>query len=117
MKRLYFGKLVTDDIPRKIEKDGQIPRLQKLKPHEFEMALRAKVLEEAGEVRSARTPEELLKEAGQLSAWLGKLLEAYGITPQQLAAEVKRFKKTRGFERNFFLRYIDVPEDPRSGQR
>lgn len=113
MKRHYFGKLVTDDIPLKIQKDGQIPRLRKLKPAEFEVALRAKVLEEAGEVRSAKDRDELLKEASQLTAWLGKLLAAYGITPQQHAAEVKRFKKERGLEKNLFLHHIDIPDGQR----
>jgi len=112
MKRQYFGKLITDDIPLRIQKDGQIPRLRKLRPEEYMGALRAKVLEEAIEVKSARTPEELLKEAAQLTAWLAKLLSEHDITPQQLEAEVKRFKKERGLEKNLFLQYIDIPEQP-----
>ena len=110
MKSLYYGKLVTDDIPRKIEKDGQIPVLRKLTPPEFDVALRAKVHEEAGEVKSAKTREELLKEAAQLTGWLADLLYVYDITPQQLAAEVRRFRKERGTTKHFFLQSIDIPD-------
>ena len=98
-----YGKLVRDRIPEIIEREGRRCEVATLDEAAFLAALRAKLVEEAGEVAAA--------DAGDLSAELADVLEvvdalaaAAGLTTAQVREEQRRRRDARGgFDRRLWL--------------
>ena len=57
-----FNKLVRDNIPDKIEKNGEVAVTRILDNGEYREELYKKLLEEANEVINAKTKEDILEE-------------------------------------------------------
>ena len=101
-----YHKLVRDRIPEIILQDGCTSRIETLDEHEFELALREKLLEEAHEVASA-PPYELLNELADLYEVLDTLLQQHALTPQMLQArQAERFQARGGFSQR--IRLLEV---------
>lgn len=56
------GKLVRDKIPEQILADGKVPVVRVLQDSELLLAVKTKLVEEAGEVLKARTIEDVRRE-------------------------------------------------------
>ena len=106
MKR--YDKLVRDGIPTIIEEAGKRANWRELSDEEFREALKAKVLEEAGELLEA-SDASLLSELADLSEVIDAILRAYEFSREDL--ETLRQKKNEdrgGFARKIFLESVSV---------
>jgi predicted house-cleaning noncanonical NTP pyrophosphatase (MazG superfamily) len=105
--RLDYYKLVRDGMPRIIEADGGRPVTRVLNQAGYLAALRAKLVEEAEEARSA--PDgQLRSELADVLEVLRALTAAQGMSWEDVVAEAERKRHERGgFEQRTFLEYVD----------
>ncbi|MEJ2744926.1 MAG: nucleoside triphosphate pyrophosphohydrolase [bacterium] len=108
MPRYYYRKLVRDRIPELISGEGCPHRVRKLSETAYARALRAKILEEAYELSSAKGKKALLNELIDLQELVESFRMLLGIKPKSFQAEVKRKRRERGgFKKRLFLEYVD----------
>ena len=105
-----FRKLVRDDIPSKILSHGERVDQARIDKAESRAALVVKLFEEAQELLSASSPDEVTAELADLAEVLRSLCAATGVDwdAVQIAAEDKR--RARGsFEHNVVLMETSWP--------
>lgn len=107
-----FNKLVRDNIPNKIESNGEIAVTRILEDEEYKQELYKKLLEEAEEVISSETPDELIEELADVLEILKAISELNGKTLDDIIeiADQKRIKRG-GFEKRLFLQKTYSIED------
>ena len=94
MKTIH-NKLVRDRIPAIIRADGKIAKTEVLSEPNFKHALLQKLVEEAQEVQNAR-PEELATELADLLEVFDTIIEAFGLTQDEVMVRQKERWKSRG---------------------
>lgn len=101
-----FRKLVRDNVPEIIEKDGKKPITRVLDDKEYLTALENKLLEEVQELRSAKEdPEE---EIADIYEVLDALIEARGFTKAGISAiQEKKRREHGGFSKKLFLERVE----------
>ena len=105
--RLDYHKLVRDEVPRIIEADGGQPATRVLDQTEYLAALRAKLMEEAGEAQAA-PDAQLRSELADVLEVLRALAAARGMSWEDVVAEAARKRDERGgFDRRIFLEYVE----------
>ncbi len=97
----HYDKLIRDRIPEIMDAAGVRYEVRVMGKNEYRVALRAKVLEEAGEVAKA-APEKLAKEIGDLLEGLEALMEVEGIGLE----DVRGSQRHRRHERGGFAKQI-----------
>jgi predicted house-cleaning noncanonical NTP pyrophosphatase (MazG superfamily) len=101
--RHNYHKLVRDRIPEIIQAAGRQCEVAILNEDEYRHALRQKLVEEAQEAQTC-TDNELLIELADIQEVLDALLQAYGISPNDLAqVQAKRRRDRGGFDQQIFL--------------
>ena len=107
MERRDFNKLIRDRIPEKIAADNATASIRELEPAEYTTALKAKVVEEARELTESEG-EALIAEIADVQEVLEALMQAEGISPEQVA-EVKRAKAEMNgtFQKRLFLEWTE----------
>ena len=104
---LDYHKLVGDGIPRIIEAGGGQPITRVLDQAGYLAALRAKLIEEAGEARVA-PDRQLRSEMADVLEVLRALAVAHGMSWEDVEAEAARKRDERGgFDQRIFLEYVD----------
>ena len=105
--RVDYYKLVRDGIPRIIEAGGGQPVTHVLDQAGYLAALRAKLVEEAGEAQAA--PDgQLRSELADVLEVLQALATAHGMSWEDVVAEAARKRDERGgFDQRIFLEYVD----------
>jgi len=105
--RLGYHKLVRDGIPRIIEAGGGRPVTRVLDRAGYLVALRAKLIEEAGEAQAA--PDgQLRSELADVLEVLRALAAAHGMSWEDVVAEAARKRDERGgFDQRIFLEYVE----------
>jgi predicted house-cleaning noncanonical NTP pyrophosphatase (MazG superfamily) len=105
--RVVYNKLVRDRIPEIIQADGHRPVTHVLGSQDYQMALLAKLVEEAQEARQA-TSRELPGELADLLEVLEAVVATLAMTWQELEelAAIKRDQRG-GFNRRLFLEYTE----------
>jgi predicted house-cleaning noncanonical NTP pyrophosphatase (MazG superfamily) len=104
MKKIYYHKLIRDKVPQKMEAAGATFEVKKLSQKEFEKALIAKLGEEAKEVASARTKQELIEELADVTAVMDEIKKVKKISLAALRAVQKaNIKKKGGFAKKLWL--------------
>lgn len=99
-----YNKLVRDRIPAIIQQAGKLPKTTVLDQVRYVEELKVKLLEEANELRKADEQNEVVEEAADLLEVLYALLDAKGITLEDIEHVRRQKKKERGgFEERFFL--------------
>ena len=99
-----FNKLVRDNIPNKIEANGEVAVTRVLTDAEYQYELSKKLLEEANEVINATTSKAILEELADVLEVVRAIakLEDKNLNDVIDIAESK--KQTRGgFEKRIFL--------------
>ncbi|TSC77856.1 MAG: hypothetical protein G01um101429_927 [Parcubacteria group bacterium Gr01-1014_29] len=98
-----FKKLIRDNMPDIMAAKGTPIRTRVLEDDaEFIAALENKLLEEVQELRNKEKPA--LVQIAYMEEILDALAKAYGIPPEDIAAERKRKMEERGgFEKRLFL--------------
>lgn len=110
--RFAFDKLVRDLVVPGSASEGCRPKFRTLVGDELEARLRAKVREEAEEVASATSREEMVKEMGDLLEVQMMLMARHGITAEDVeAARLAKRAKKGGFETATLIEFNDIPLD------
>ena len=104
MNRVYYNKLIRDNIPDKIAGKGSECETRELSQEEFEQELLKKVGEEAGALPKAGSREELVAELADVVDVIEELKKAKHISDTELAAaQAENQKKKGGFAKRLFL--------------
>lgn len=100
MSGKIHNKLVRDNIPEIIRKDGMVPHTRVLGEVEFKEALLHKLIEEARELAETATIEERVDVAEVLRA----IDEAFGFTAEAIEkARADKAENRGGFRSRIFL--------------
>lgn len=100
-----YHKLVRDNVPEIMEKEGKKCVVKILDDAEYKQTLLRKIVEEAAEMRESNGDlQELIKEVGDVQEVLESIVKAFGLD----AAEIERVKNERktargSFEKKVFL--------------
>lgn len=109
VSRIYYNKLVRDNIPSKIEAKGERCEVRPVTDaQEFQQELMKKIKEEAASLAMARTKEEFMGEYADLMVVLDTLIEELGVTEEELqAVRQSNAEKKGGYEKRHFLVWSD----------
>lgn len=101
---IIYKKLVRDNIPAIIQKEGKQAEIISLDNDTFLIALKEKLVEEAKEALQASSKEEMLSELADLQEVMDKLKELYDIdqTEVNMAQAIKAIKNGK-FEKKLLL--------------
>lgn len=107
MKRVFYNKLVRDEIKYKIEGKGESCEVRTLEDNEeFQQELLKKVKEEADGLARARTREELLAEYADLMVVLDALTKELEISEADIKVALQENVKRKGkYEKRHFLHW------------
>jgi predicted house-cleaning noncanonical NTP pyrophosphatase (MazG superfamily) len=104
MKKIFYSKLVRDNIPSIIAERGSRCSIKRLPKKAFEKALLKKVGEEASGILAARTRRELILEFADVVDVLEEIKKIKKISAREVtAARRTNFKRKGGFKKRLFL--------------
>lgn len=98
MPTKLHNKLVRDKVPEIMSAGGEEPKVRTLSEEEFRQQIRLKLLADAGEVRVAKTRDELVKELADVL----EIDEAIATVENVPLDEIHRTQSTRRAERGGF---------------
>ena len=103
MEKIY-NKLVRDNIPEIIKKDGNVPIIRYLDDNDFLLELKNKLSEEYQEVLNANNSNELLEELADMLEVITYIAKVHNKTLDDIIniAKIKKDKKG-GFDKKIFL--------------
>lgn len=107
INRVYYNKLVRDNIPAKIEAKHQQCEYRKITDvQELQQELFKKIKEEAASLAMSRTKEEFLEEYSDLMVVLETLIRQLEITKEELI-EVRKDNliKKGGYKHGYYLHW------------
>ena len=103
-ERIYYNKLVWDNVPDLIREKGKECEVRELSDEEFEIELLKKVEEEASALPETASRQELIDEMADIVTVLEYIKELKGITELDIADALERHQRKRGrFEKKVFL--------------
>lgn len=108
-RRFKVGKLIRDNLPGIMRDKGILVHEEEMDDCQYIEALKAKLFEEAEEVRQTSNPEELIEELADVLEVIQSLAKASGISSQQL--EAVRLDKRRlkgGFDQKVYARFVEL---------
>ena len=105
MEKVFYKKLVRDNIPEIIENSGGVCETRILNNEEFEMELRKKLVEESKEVLNS-SKEELVGELADVLQLINNLVKNNQLTMEDVQNEMKlKEEKRGGFDKKLFLEW------------
>ncbi|MEI3530460.1 MAG: nucleoside triphosphate pyrophosphohydrolase [Bacilli bacterium] len=103
MEKIY-NKLVRDNIPDIIKKDGETPVIRILSDDEYKKELYKKLLEECNELISAKTKDDIIEEASDIFEVLSAISELEGRNIDKvIETSSQKRSKRGGFTKRIFL--------------
>ncbi len=107
INRIYYNKLVRDNIPAKIEAKRQKCEIRKITDvQELQQELFKKIQEEAGSISMVRTKEEFLEEYCDLMVVLETLIRQLEIPKEELiAARKENLIKKGSYKHGYYLHW------------
>ncbi len=108
MSRVEHNKLVRDFIPEKIRNNGEVCEVRALSLEEFIPALTSKIVEEAGELASAVSRDDILHEYADLMVLLDAFTAHYEFSEADIKDAIGRNIEKKGlFKERYFLEWTD----------
>lgn len=100
-----YNKLIRDQIPKIIERDGKKAKTRILEDKEYKKELLKKIVEEAQEVLATSGEKEALtKEIGDVLEIIEYLIKTFNLDPSKIEKVKMERKKSRGgFDQKLFL--------------
>lgn len=100
----FSSKLVRDNIPSAVAEGGEKARIARLTREELKIALKAKLIEEAFEVRDAASAQDLVQELADVLEVVDSLISVSKLSRLELK-KVREIKLRRrgGFQRGIVL--------------
>ena len=107
--RVYYNKLVRDDIKERIEKKGEACEIRVIEDDaEFQQELLKKVREEASSLAHSRTREEFLQEYSDLMVVLDALTKSLEFSEADIKTAMTENVTLKGFyTKRHFLHWSD----------
>jgi len=103
-ERIYYNKLVWDNVPDIIRKKGKECEVRELTEEEFEVELLKKVEEEASALPETASKQELIDEIADIITVIEYIKKVKDISELDIADALERHARLRGrFERRQFL--------------
>lgn len=103
-ERVYYNKLVWDNVPDLIKQKGKECEVRVLDKEEFELELMKKVEEEASALPETASRQELIDELADVVTCVEYIKEVKNITELELADALGRHSRRKGrFENRFYL--------------
>jgi predicted house-cleaning noncanonical NTP pyrophosphatase (MazG superfamily) len=103
-ERIYYNKLVWDNVPDIIRKKGRDCEVRELSDEEFRIELLKKVEEEASALPETGSKQELIDEIADVITVIEYIKKLEGISDLEIADALERHARLRGrFERKQFL--------------
>lgn len=105
---MKYNKLVRDRIPEIIIKEGKACTYDVLDDEKYLAELKAKLIEEATEVKSASSRDEMLTELADVREVMDALMQVYEISPMEVSTiqALKAFKKGK-FVNKLYLKDVE----------
>ncbi len=104
MRKIYYNKLVRDNIPEVIKKNGGDFKIKKLSKEHFEKELIRKVGEEASGLMGAKNRQELISELADVLDVIEEIKTFKGITGQEIKKSQKAaYERKGGFRKKLYL--------------
>jgi len=111
--QFQFRKLVRSKVTQHLQEQGVQIHSKRLNPTEHASALCEKLLEEASEVKNAKTKKELIEEIADMYEALDALLEVNNISLQEVEQKKKAKQQERGdFMQAEWVDWIEIPNKP-----
>jgi len=111
MRKFVFNKLIRNDVLDSMLAEGANPVHRELSHSEYIVALKAKILEEATELK-LDDPDQLVKELADVQEALDCLVSAIGKTPADiLAAQAQKTARYGSFDKKIYVDAVDVRDD------
>jgi len=103
--RIYYNKLVRDNIPDKIKSKREACEVRQIcDVQEFQQELFKKIKEEAIALSMVRTKEDFLEEYSDLTVVFETIINQLEITPEEIAAaKDANVLKKGGYKHQHFL--------------
>jgi predicted house-cleaning noncanonical NTP pyrophosphatase (MazG superfamily) len=107
INRVYYNKLIRDNVPAKIEAKREECEVRKITDvQELQQELFKKIQEEAASLAMSRTKEELLEEYSDLRVVIETLLHQLDIPKEAIvAARKENMIKKGGYKHGYFLHW------------
>ena len=106
----FYNKLIRDNMPSIIEKDGKSHNTITLDSKAFLVELKKKLIEEAIELNAAESRLDVLNELSDVTEIIDSLMKEYHISEGELLSrKIEKRSKNGGFEKKLFL--ISVTEE------
>jgi len=104
MKKIYYKKLIRDEIPKRIKESNGKYLCKKLNSKEFKNELLKKVHEESSGIVVSKNKNELVSEIGDVLDVIDEIKKIYKITQKEILNSRKtEFKRKGGFNKRLFL--------------
>jgi len=104
MKKIHYNKLIRDNIPEAIEKNGGKYKIKQLDKQKYLRELIKKVEEEASALPKVKTRQELIEEIGDVLDVIDQIKKDKKIKPLELKLARQRAQnKKGGFKKRLFL--------------
>ena len=103
--RIYYNKLVRDNIPDKIKSKREECEVRQIcDVQEFQQELFKKIKEEATSLSMVRTKKDFLEEYSHLMVVFETIINQLEITPEEVAAaREENYLKKGGYKHQHFL--------------
>ena len=112
MKKVFFKKLVRDNIPAFLESQECIVHKTILSDEAFDRALREKLVEECNEVQLAGSKDALIEELADVQEVIDALISLHAIQKSAIKeAQIKKQKSKGSFEERFFISEINFEDE------
>lgn len=110
MRKFLQNKLWRDKAPHMMDARGSIIHIKKLTDAEFDQELRVKLLEEATEVKVAKSREELVGELADVNEVIKTICALHAISKEEIDA----IQTQKCFDRGGFMerQYVTIAEHP-----
>lgn len=107
LTRVYYNKLIRDNIPGKIEAKREACEVRKISDiQELQQELFKKVQEEASSLAMSRTKEDFLEEYSDLMVVLETLIAQLEISPDEvIAVRAENLLRKGGYKHGFYLHW------------
>jgi len=105
---IKYNKLVRDNIPKLIISDGKKPVIRTLNKETYLIELRKKIVEEAKELNSAISKEEMIDELADIYELLDYILIEEKIDLNLIKKRrILKNMSNGGFDDKVFLEYVE----------
>lgn len=117
MNRVYYNKLVRDEIKTKIESKGEACEVRKITDdQEFQQELLKKVVEEAGALAHVHTRSEFLAEYADLMVVLDALTALMEFSEADIKTAIQENVAKKGLYKNRHFLYWSDDVDYKSNE-